>query len=63
MITYWIYTKQGVKVGEFSVDANAVATAQAMGMSEDTFLTARFRIACLALNIDPKKHNKCIAAA
>lgn len=62
MITYWIYTKRGVKVGEFSISPEAmVAGVELMG-SEEKVIKARYTAACLGLGLNPKTHNKCIAA-
>lgn len=57
MITYWIYTNDGRKVGEFT-----------QCTSDDSFFDEQmtkywFRSACERLNLDPAQHNFCIAAA
>lgn len=62
MITYWIYTKSGVKVGEFSISETAMAAGVELMGSEDKVVKARFQVACLGLGLNPKTHNKCIAA-
>ena len=63
MVTYWIYTKGGVKVGEFSISESAMAAGLELMGSEEKVIKARYQAACLGLKLDPKQHNKCIAAA
>lgn len=60
METYWIYTNEGVKVGEFNVDVVSMITSY---MMEDEFIAAKFSQACQSQGIDPTDHNYCIAAA
>lgn len=62
MITYWIYTKDGRKVGEFTFSEAALAAGLAL-MGEEKFIAARFQVACLGLGLNPTAHNKCVAAA
>lgn len=58
--TYWIYTNEGVKVGEFKVSVIGLLSGF---MTEEEFVKARFQRACEHQGLDPADHNYCIAAA
>jgi len=60
METYWIYTNDGRRVGEFNVDVVSMITSF---MMEDEFIAHKFSQACQRMSIDPTAHNFCIAAA
>ena len=57
--TYWIYTNDGVKVGKFEVSIISMISSF---MTEDEFVTFKFRQACERQNLDRNAHNFCIAA-
>jgi len=58
--TYWIYTNEGVKVGEFNVSIISMVSGF---MTEEQFIAYKFRQACERQSLDASGHNFCIAAA
>ena len=57
--TYWIYTNEGVKVGQFEVSIISLISGF---MTEEQFIKAKFQRACERQSLDPAAHNYCIAA-
>ena len=58
--TYWIYTNEGVRIGQFNVDIISMISGS---MTEDEFIAYKFRQACERQGLDATAHNFCIAAA
>ncbi len=63
METYWIYTNDGRRVGEFGISETAMIAGLELMGSEDEVIKARYQVACMGLRIDPTAHNFCVAAA
>lgn len=57
---YWIYTNDGRRVGEFTVNVISMICGF---MTEEQFVAFKFRQACKRQGLDPQQHNHCIAAA
>jgi len=57
--TYWIYTNDGRKVGQFNVSIISMISGF---MTEEQFIAAKFAQACERQNLDTSVHNYCIAA-
>lgn len=58
--TYWIYTNDGRRVGEFNVSIISMISSF---MTEEQFIAFKFRQACERQKLDANAHNCCIAAA
>lgn len=56
---YWIYTNVGVKVGQFEVDIVSMIMSF---MTEEQYISFKFRQVCERQGLDADDHNFCIAA-
>jgi len=61
-VTFWIYTNDGRKVGEFQVGKTLFSPENEWPRIEATLNIAHWNT-CRDLGLDYKQHNYCIAAA